>query len=45
MTYTFQKIISDHQEVPAMVKVKVLHATFVIPQEIIHIVRSHTLVK
>ena len=46
MTYTFQKIITDHPEVPAMVKVKVLHVSFVMPQEItfksFNIVRSHT---
>ena len=46
MKYTFQKIISDHPEVPAMVQVKVLHVPFVMPQEItlkiFPIVRSHT---
>ena len=46
MTCTFQKIIADHPEVPAMVKVKVFHVRFVMPQEIIlklfPIVRSHT---
>ena len=40
MTYTFQKIIQDPPVVPAIVKVKVLHVPFAMPQEII--VRSHT---
>ena len=43
---TFQKIISDHPEVPSIVKVKMLHVPFVMPQDIIFkifpIVCSHT---
>ena len=46
MTCTFQKIIADHPEVPAMVKVKVFNVRFVMPQEItlkiFPIFRSHT---
>ena len=34
MTCTFQKIIADHPEVPAMVKIKVLPVPFVMLQDI-----------